>query len=355
MKIPINLICLLVIVNLNFSCVEKKATEKEISKVPLVSPEVDNRPTFTAGIRSILQDSKGNYWFGSHREGVCRYDGNSFEYFTMEQGLPDNQVRSIYEDKHGTIWFVTASGASSYDGKSISKQSNLEMINSPGQWQKTAQDLWMSAGNYEGVYRYDGHDLIYLEFPKPKVINPDNTYQVTDIAEGKNDRLWIATYAGVFGYNGNQFTLIKDETLADKPAINRLHIRSMLEDSKGRLWIGNNGIGVLLKEGDSTINFSEKMGFFHATSTRNGSKSPEGTLEHVFVISEDNDGNIWFGDRDTGPWKYDGKTMTNYTIDQNLASQMVWTIYENHDKNLLFGMEAGGVYQFDGKSFERRY
>ena len=26
----------------------------------------------------------------------------------------------------------------------------------------------------------------------------------------------------------------------------RLHIRSVLADSKGRIWIGNNGIGVLL-------------------------------------------------------------------------------------------------------------
>jgi hypothetical protein len=28
-----------------------------------------------------------------------------------------------------------------------------------------------------------------------------------------------------------------------------------------------------------------------------------------FAIEEDSEGNIWFGDRDTGAWRYDGKTV----------------------------------------------
>src|SRR5262245_39163848 len=35
-------------------------------------------------VRSILEDSKGNYWFGSWNEGVCRFDGKSLTYFTVE-------------------------------------------------------------------------------------------------------------------------------------------------------------------------------------------------------------------------------------------------------------------------------
>ena len=46
-------------------------------------------------------------------------------------------------------------------------------------------------------------------------------------------------------------------------------------------------------------------------------------MEHVFAIEEDLEGNIWFGDRDSGAWKYDGKTLTNYKIDTKLKSQMM--------------------------------
>jgi hypothetical protein len=33
----------------------------------------------------------------------------------------------------------------------------------------------------------------------------------------------------------------------------------------------------------------------------------QGQWNTFFAIEEDKEGNIWFGDRDTGAWKYDGK------------------------------------------------
>lgn len=134
-----------------------------------------------------------------------------------------------------------------------------------------------------------------------------------------------------------------------------LHIRSVLVDSKGRIWIGNNGIGVLLMEGNSIINFSEKNNLIHPTSTRRGDKSKPGTLEHVFAIEEDSEGNIWFGDRDTEAWKYDGKTLTNYSISNKLSKPMIWTIYKDNKNNLLFGMADGNIFKFNGRAFEKQF
>ena len=153
--------------------------------------------------------------------------------------------------------------------------------------------------------------------------------------------IWFATYTGVLGYNGSDFTIINNETLGLDRKIEPLHIRSIFEDSKGRLWIGNNGIGVLFKEKESIINFSKKHDLIHPNSKRNGEKSPEGTLEHVFVIAEDHKGNIWFGDRDAGIWKFDGKQLQNYTQKDGLTNDFVLSIYEDHNKELWFGMADG--------------
>ena len=109
------LIYLILILTLNFSCVDKKSTEKETNKSELVVASKTDTLKFTSRIRAIFQDSKGNYWFGSHNEGVSFYNGKSFEYFTTHEGLLDNQIRSIQEDKDGRIWFETAKGASVYD------------------------------------------------------------------------------------------------------------------------------------------------------------------------------------------------------------------------------------------------
>ncbi len=353
---------------LSVSCVEKKSIEKQIEKPQLAINQKTDTLKFTSGIRSIFHDSKGNYWFGSIREGVAVYNGISFTYLSINEGLSDNQVLSIQEDEDGNIWLETQSGVNSYDGKKIvnhtpsdlektqAKFPIQEVENLQGQWMKSENDLWFGAGIKEGVYRFDGQKLTYLAFPPHKVLNlHDNLFAVTSISEGKNNRIWMSTYAGVFGYDGSDFTIINDETLGFDRKIAPLHIRSILEDSKGKLWIGNNGIGVLVKEGDSIINFSAQHNLIHPKSGRKGDKSLPGTLEHVFSIAEDNKGNIWFGDRDAGIWKYDGQKMTNYTKKDGLSNDNALSIFEDNKGQLWFGMEDGKIYTFNGKDFEKKF
>ncbi len=310
---------------------------------------------FTKGVSAIFEDSKGNYWFGSQREGVCLFDGKKCTYFTINEGLIDNQIQSIQEDNNGMIWINTANGIHSFSMGKIKSYNVKTDVTPKATWGKSENDLWFNAGNNEGVFRYDGQALSYLALPNPKVINPDNVYFVTGIADGKNDMLWIATYAGVFGYDGSEFTIINDETLGLDIKTEPLHIRSILEDSEGRLWIGNNGIGVLLKDNKSIVNFSEKNNLIHPTSSRRGDKSKAGTLEHVFAIEEDGDGNIWFGDRDTGVWKYDGDTMKNYTKNVGLTNEFVLKIYKDNNDELWFILADGNVFKFNGESFDRQF
>lgn len=341
---------LILILLLNFSFVEKKSTENELNKPELLENSKADTLKFTSGISSIFQDSKGNYWVGSLQEGVAVYNGKSFLYYTNNDGLTDNQIHSIQEDNEGDIWFNTQKGVSSFDGTRIKNHTDADtknlqnrfqiQSNEPlqGKWMKSDKDLWFEAGIKDGVYRFDGQKLNYLAFPPHKVFNPsDNLFAVTDISKGKKNMIWFGTYAGVLGYNGSDFTIINDETLGFDRKIEPLHIRSIFEDSKGRLWIGNNGIGVLLKEGDSIINFSNKNNLIHPNSKRNGDKSPQGTLEHVFTISEDNKGNIWFGDRDASIWKYDGKAMKNYTKIDGMTSDFALSIYEDKNGELWYG------------------
>lgn len=347
------LIYVLLLFALNFSCVEKKVAAKETNLSELVATSKTDTLKFTSAIRVIFQDSKGNYWLGSHNEGVSVYNGKSFEYFTVNEGLADNQIRSIQEDKQGNIWVGTANGASVYDkGKFTIYPTNFN--GTKYEWDKTKGDLWFYAGEEDGINRFDGINMNYLIFPKPQNKKPYDTYGVTDIVKDKNGIIWIATYAALFNYDGKTVNIFDHEKLNLKDN-ESLHIRSVLADSKGRIWIGNNGIGVLLIEGTSIINFSEKNNLIHPTSTRTGDKSKPGTLEHVFAIEEDSQGIIWFGDRDTGAWKYDGNTLTNYSMSDKRSQPMIWTIYKDNKNKLLFGMADGNIFKFNGKVFEKQF
>ena len=353
MKKYYNLIFIVLILTLHLSCIEKKATEKEINKSEFVRPSKSDTLKFTSGIRAIFQDSEGNYWFGSLNEGVSYYNGNSFEYFTTNEGLSDNQIRSIEEDKNGKIWFGTAKGVSVYYKGKVTNYSTKS--NEPKyKWNETNGDLWFNAGEKDGINRFDEINMNYLIFPKPKNENPDNSYGVTDVSKDNDGKVWIATYAALFNYDGKMVNIFDHKNLKLKDN-ELLHIRSVLADSKGRIWIGNNGIGVLLMDGNAVINFSEKHHLIHPTSTRRGDKSEAGTLEHVFAIEEDSEGNIWFGDRDTGAWKFDGKTMTNHTISNKLSTPMIWTIYKDKNNSLLFGLADGNIFKFNGKTFEKQF
>ena len=156
------MIYLLLILTLNFSCVEKKSTEKEVNNSELKNTSETDTLKFTSGIRAIFQDSKGNYWFGSLQEGVAVYNGKSFKYFTINEGISDNQIHSIQEDKEGLIWINTQTGVSSFNGSTITNHSKSGNENYPNvapnqdnesttnNWMKSDRDLWFEAGNKAG-------------------------------------------------------------------------------------------------------------------------------------------------------------------------------------------------------------
>ncbi|MFT4973296.1 MAG: hypothetical protein ACI9JY_002504 [Saprospiraceae bacterium] len=89
-----------------------KLSSSKILKASEIGSNNASRLNFTTMIYSIFEDSDGNMWFGSDREGVCRFDGKSYTYFSMEDGLSHSQIRLIQGDGNGNIWFGTGNGLS---------------------------------------------------------------------------------------------------------------------------------------------------------------------------------------------------------------------------------------------------
>lgn len=59
-------------------------------------------------------------WFSTDKNGVFGYDGKTFINYITDDGLVNNSVFSILEDKAGNLWFGTRGlGLSCYDGVSF--------------------------------------------------------------------------------------------------------------------------------------------------------------------------------------------------------------------------------------------
>ena len=311
MKKVLEFLYLILILFVSISCGEHQPFSTHVHKHTWVDHSNPDTLKCTSGVRSILQDSKGRYWFGSHSEGVCMFDRGVFKYFTTEEGLPNNQVRSIQEDESGQVWFGTAYGVCTYEGDKLVERTSESYVPNLG-LKNLDGSLWFNAGHNSGIYQFDGKGLKYLALPIPKDTGTNNSYAVTDVSQGKDDRVWIATYGALFSYDGKVINVFGKEQL-NVSDDDYIHMRSVLADSKGQVWMGNNGIGVLLYDGISAINFSEKQGLIHPFSKRNGNHSSSGTLEHVFVIQEDSQGNIWFGGRYGILWRFDGSELKDFT------------------------------------------
>jgi ligand-binding sensor domain-containing protein len=123
MNNKLKLIYLILILALNFSCVENKSTKNEVSKSELASNSKADTLKFTSGISDIFQDSKGNIWFGDRDAGVWKYDGETMKNYTKKDGLTNDFALSIYEDNNGKLWFGMADGnVYQFNGNTFEKQ-----------------------------------------------------------------------------------------------------------------------------------------------------------------------------------------------------------------------------------------
>lgn len=291
----------------------------------------------------VLEDRRGNTWFATIDSGVYQYDGKFFRHFTTADGLADNQVKSVYEDKAGIIWFGTGRGISRYDGTSFQ---NFVSPNAP---------------------------LFYKEAQWNNEINT--------IIEDKTGKLWVGTRGDAFVYDGKTFTTI---TYKGEPF---LHVTAIIEDSKGTIWLsGYNGFrggrrpGGLYRYDGSTFTKVTERGAYAIIQDKKGNiwttgpvnpadqsvqalnrydaaslYSNEPTETEIvsgkafFGLLEATDGSIWFGDA-TGVYRYDGKTITDYyrkdgqkkyTIDTK-QSAVVWK------GSMLLGGWNGAKFLGDG-------
>ncbi len=82
------------------STAEPRETNGNQPAIQDPGPDVYPSPNaISAFVRRIFQDKSGNLWFGTNGDGVIRYDGDSLEYFSINEGFGGVAVIGIVEDK----------------------------------------------------------------------------------------------------------------------------------------------------------------------------------------------------------------------------------------------------------------
>ena len=178
--------------------------------------------------------------------------------------------------------------------------------------------------SYLGVFRYDGTSFTNLT---SKISSPRFS-SFWDVLEDRKGNLWFASAdSGVYHYNGKSF---QHFTTKDGLASNiALHI---YEDRSGNIWFGASRY-----DGKSFRNFTTKDGF------------PSNSIR---LLLEDKTGKLWFGAQGENMFVYDGKTFTVLKNKDGKAFNNVWSIIEDKRGNIWFG-DVDGLWRYDGRTFTK--
>ena len=296
-------------------------------------------------IRTIFQDSKGNMWFGTDGNGAFKYDGKTLKHFTPNEGLIGEYVRTITQDKFGNIWFGTNVGILSFNGMFfINHTKDKEDLCKQGfsSYKDQQGDLWF--GTFAGYYVFKNNKLEYHSLTSSTQIEERSAHSVYSILISKDGKVYFGTE--------NKGVIVKDDkqlSIIDELNITQGAIRSLYQDKKGRVWIGNNGNGLYCYENNKLKNLSKENNLIYLDKK---SKRPINTgLANIFSIAEDIAGNIWIGTYDKGLWRYDEKKFANIMPNDGIQNEGVLNIYKDNTGKLWIGQLFGGINIFDGSRF----
>lgn len=200
---------------------------------------------------------------------------------------------------------------------------------------------------------------------------------VRKVRQAKNGDILIASYVGVYQYDGTSFTNMTSE-------IEWPTFWDVLEDRKGNLWLASQDSGVyfqpagqtdfkLFKTKDCTglssalHIYEERAGniwfgasryngkFFRTFTTKDGFPS-----NNIRLLLEDKTSKLWFCGQGENMFVYDarmngevemGKKFTILKNNDGKEFNNVWSIIEDKKGNIWFG--ADGLWRYDGRIFTK--
>ena len=280
-------------------------------------------------VRSVTVDALGRTWastkFGLNRMDPIAADSFRVRSFTVHQGLPNDNVYCTLEDGHGQLWIGTdGGGLLRFAGDRFVTWTVKEGLCSDLVMTLVADaqgDIWL--GTYgSGVCRKDGMAMITtLEGL------PNNTVWCSLL--DRNGRLWFGTSGGLCRIESGAVVIPDSDA-----ALTDMRVLSLLQDAAGNIWCGT-------RDGVSVIDSTGSV-VHHRSGVRGPGRSVRSMLQT-------NDGTVWLGS-DDGLFAASNGQFTRYSTTDGLSDNTVLSLALDGDGRMWIGT-ANGIAIKDGRTF----
>lgn len=306
-------------------------------------------------VNDIYQDRQGFMWFATH-DGLNKYDGYDFTVYSLDsndpKGINSNLIYKLTADHDGNLWLGTTGNGLDYFDKStetfrqfIHEDGNLKSLNN-----NHINDLYITQENKLWIGTNHGIDLLDLNksldsatfqhynLPSEELVSKSDKNTVFSIFEDSTNQLWVGGARGLYRFsrdnNGDlYFGLIND--LIGLPSSS---VRSINEDANGRLLIGT-GSGMYLLE------------------IKKDSYDLKKVYDGVFNAIAIKENNIWAG-TDTGLLYFDSTNINQipefqgrYVYDPrnrfSITKNIIKSLFVDRTGIVWVGTNGGGVNKFD--------
>jgi ligand-binding sensor domain-containing protein/signal transduction histidine kinase len=267
-------------------------------------------------IRSLREGADGSLWIASYGSGLTRYQAGQFTRLTHDNGLADDTVRNVFEDRQGNLWVATIWGLSHVNKGVVtnySEQNGLQHNSVRAVCEDNEGTLWI--GSNGGLSRF--RDGRFTHFTKKDGLS-DNV--VSALYLDRKGVLWIGTYEGLNRYEDGKFLV---ETRGSGESYNQIY--SIFEDREGNLWVGT-------REGLNRL----KACPFQSYTRRDGL-----THNTITSVCEDQFGTLWIG-TGGGLNFFKNGIIGAYTTANGLRSDLVRGLHESREGSLWFGTSYDG-------------